>query len=261
MPGLDTLLPGAARPDPSAPPLAALGAMFPYLQAPTGLASMQPNAAGKIPEVDPLAGWQPMLQGAIDMASFAGPEMAAKAVPAALHLIPLAREAAYLGRGIGEHTKYQVIDDLGQHILDMNTTFNPQNKRLYVDWVGLRGAENMTNTEMQDLAAGRVGPKDMRSLLMALRNDYPEMRSLTGERISGARYAAEQYAAMKGQQLMTNDPVLRFKGPPPPESTQPPIPPAVRAAQDENARRLQEVKATRDTIEARRRAVMEGFDR
>jgi hypothetical protein len=201
---------------------------------------MQPNAAGKLPEVDPLASWQPMLQGALDMASFAGPEMAAKAAPAALHLIPLLRASSNLGRTTAEHTNYKVIDDLGQHVIDLNTTFNPQNKRMYVDWIGLRGAENMSNTEFQDIAAGRMGSKEMMSLLKALRYDYPEMRSLTGERISGGRYAAEQYAAEKGQQLMTSDPVLRFKGPPtgePPAKT-----PEVRAALDENAKRLQEIR-------------------
>jgi hypothetical protein len=180
--------------------------MFPYLQQPTGLASMQPNAAGKLPEVDPLASWAPMAQGAIDVASWLGPEVGAKGLSAAaLHLMPMLKER------LGNLTtaEYKVLNDAGEHALDLHTSFNPKNKSLYVDWVGTpsQAQIGVPLDQYMQQAANTVGPKEIRSLIGALKTEYPEMKSITGIRISGARKAVEE--AKPGSYVP--DPVLRVR--------------------------------------------------
>lgn len=207
---VDPLVPGTRPPDPGAPPRAALGEMFPYMQQSTGLASFQPNVAGKIPEVDPLANWQPYAQGAIDVASMFGPEVAAKGLGvAALHLMPMLKEPL----GGLTTAEYKILNDAGEHVLDLNTSFNPKNKSLYIDWVGTPGNEQtdlMPLEQRLKQAANTIGPSEIRSLIGALKTEYPEMKTITGLRISGARKAAEE-AAGQAVGLYVPDPVLRVR--------------------------------------------------
>lgn len=188
MPDLDPVSLPRQAVDPNAPAAMAralVGSMFPYLQQPAGPASFQPNPAGKIPEVDPLAGPQPYLQGVVDLAGMAGPELAAKGgALAALHLLPKYKRVGPIS-GITD-VSYRILDDAVKHVGELHGSYVPEGKVFNVDWIGGPRTEEPLDTQIA-AGANLHGPANMRSLLRALMKEFPEMESIAGVRISGAR--------------------------------------------------------------------------
>jgi hypothetical protein len=168
---------------------ALLNEAFPYLSPPTQAPSMEPNEAGKVPVADPLSTPLPYAQGAVDAASWLSPGMFAKGGSlAALHLMPLSREAGHSTN----MASYKILNDAGHHVLDLLTSYRPKAKELSVDWIGPRGTAHYNHADpMADIdyseGVNELGPTDIRSLVKELRGEYPDMTKIVGERVSGAR--------------------------------------------------------------------------
>jgi hypothetical protein len=167
-----------------------LGEALPFTKiAPPEHPNMTPNAGGKIETADPWGTSAPYAQAATDMAGWLGPEMAAKGGSlAALHLAPYYRQMAInpLLKD-AELASYKLTNDLGAHVADMNTKYHAPSKELKINWIGSPGAEEAEDPLMRNFA-NKIGPSDIRSVVAALKGEYPEMETITGERISGARH-------------------------------------------------------------------------
>jgi hypothetical protein len=125
---------------------------------------------------------------------------------AALGLLPKVKDTF----GNITTAEYKALDEAGKHVLDLNTSYNAKNKSLYVDWAGLPQSPETDKLGLDQYikqSANAVGPKEIRSIIGALKQEYPDMQSITGIRISGARKAAEE--AKPGSYVA--DPVLRVR--------------------------------------------------
>jgi len=163
---------------------------------------MTPNAAGKVPVADPLAGPLPYAQGAIDAASFMGPGEAAKVGSlAALHLMP--QIPKWLGK-TGEHRAlYDVANDAGKKVMELNTAYSPNARQLTVHWAGAPGAaEAATDVPWTSFAHQAGGTSEVRSLVKALMKEYPEMETITGNRASGARFGPAKRSDAEAETVM-----------------------------------------------------------
>jgi hypothetical protein len=168
---------------------ALMGALTPeYMQQPTGPIQF-PSQPGKMPTVDPSEGAWPMAM--IDAASMlptgGGSALAGKGLGlAALHLLPfmgddILEEAAPTAAKYFNSKQFHLVNDLGHAVGNAEFSYNPELKRIWI-----HGIES-------DEGPSSIGTADTRSLIAALRKEYPEAETVSGVRISGARKAGRVY--------------------------------------------------------------------
>lgn len=87
---------------------------------------------------------------------------------------------------------FDVINDAGKNVANMSVTYIPKEKTVYVNglYTNLPGSPlDVGNTARQlNPSAHIIGAKDIRTLLMAIKNEYPEATKIEAFRASGARW-------------------------------------------------------------------------
>lgn len=152
----------------------------------TGSSPKQPNIpsdyVGKIPSKDSIP---PGLVGAIsDVAGWAIPEAkAALAAKAAAPKVSSSLAALFLSNPI-----FSAKGTIKHHILDDNInrigqiTVEPKGSDLWV-----RSISGPGGLGADDSLKNKLGTSEMRSLLKALKDEYPDAETVSGNRITGAR--------------------------------------------------------------------------
>ena len=95
----------------------------------------------------------------------------------------------------GPQHSYDMIDQAGRPVGSLLLTPDPVTKQLYVDWIGGLGVHGPSS----------FGPSLIRNLKRQLKELYPDYETVTGHRVSGARYKDGE-----GAKNPTDHPVVKL---------------------------------------------------
>lgn len=95
---------------------------------------------------------------------------------------------------------FNLVNEEGRTVGGLETTYNPLSKDVHVDYISSNMPSPLERGSLaaeSNWASQSIGPKDIRSLIMGLKHQFPEAESVSGFRVSGARKAAGDYMLME----------------------------------------------------------------
>lgn len=93
----------------------------------------------------------------------------------------------------GEYTRFQIKDENNKSFGNLETTYIPEDKTINIEWIG-NGRTRIGSGDIVGKDPNKflqsLGPSKVRSLILQLKEEYPEAKTISGFRVSGARAKA-----------------------------------------------------------------------